>query len=144
MKRYVLGFFLTPDGVILIEKSKPEWQRGKWNGLGGSIEAGESAVNAMVREFGEESAIITRPTEWKELFVLSGGKEGGKVEPWEMTVFTMFAQLHSDLYLPYIGSEGFVTLKDHVPSNTDSTAAWLIPMCIDLYRHEMKLACSNN
>ena len=26
MKRYVLGFYLTPDGAVLIKRVKPDWQ----------------------------------------------------------------------------------------------------------------------
>jgi hypothetical protein len=35
-KRYVLGFmFDQHDNVLLVEKSKPAWQAGKYNGIGG-------------------------------------------------------------------------------------------------------------
>ena len=40
---YVLGFAFSKSGqmVLLIWKNKPEWQRGKMNGIGGKIELGE-------------------------------------------------------------------------------------------------------
>lgn len=61
MTKYVVGFLfnsITPDvgqKVVLIRKNKPDWQRGKLNGVGGKIEPGENAFNAMVREFEEET-----------------------------------------------------------------------------------------
>lgn len=59
MKRYVLGFcFATyTDRVLLIKKNKPEWQKGRLNGIGGKIEEGETPLQAMVREAKEEADI---------------------------------------------------------------------------------------
>lgn len=57
MKEYVLGFLFSYGfgEVVLIRKNKPEWQAGKLNGLGGSIEpADKSPLSAMRREFKEE------------------------------------------------------------------------------------------
>jgi 8-oxo-dGTP diphosphatase len=38
--RYVLGFMFSSDHseVALIRKRKPEWQRGKLNGIGGKCD----------------------------------------------------------------------------------------------------------
>ncbi len=55
MKTYCCGFLLYKDEVALITKAKPEWQKGKLNGVGGSIEKGETPLQAMVREFKEET-----------------------------------------------------------------------------------------
>jgi len=56
----------SPDfnHVVLIEKNKPEWMAGHLNGVGGKVEAGESSVEAMVREFREEAALETTPERW--------------------------------------------------------------------------------
>jgi 8-oxo-dGTP diphosphatase len=70
MVTYVLGFaFLNGDkDVILIEKTKPDWQKGLMNGVGGKLESyDESSLHAMVREFREETGIDTRLTQWKHL-----------------------------------------------------------------------------
>lgn len=57
--RYVVGFCFNPSmtHVALIEKLKPEWQKGKLNGVGGKVEDGETAGHAMVREFYEEAGV---------------------------------------------------------------------------------------
>lgn len=56
--KYVLGFAYTPDNkVLLIKKNKPEWQKGKLNGIGGKIELNETPLEAMNRETLEESGL---------------------------------------------------------------------------------------
>lgn len=74
MKRYVAGFAVSYDEgtVALVRKSHPSWQAGKLNGIGGHIEEGEAPIDAMRREFLEETAIAV--SDWRE-FVLLGGKE---------------------------------------------------------------------
>lgn len=56
---YVVGFLFSESGdqVILIEKRRPEWQAGRYNGVGGKIEPGESAAAAMAREGVEEIGV---------------------------------------------------------------------------------------
>jgi 8-oxo-dGTP diphosphatase len=57
MKRYVVGFCFdyNHENVLLIRKNRPDWQVGRFNGLGGKIEKGESPLAAMGREFVEET-----------------------------------------------------------------------------------------
>ena len=56
---YVVGFLFGDQGinVALIHKTKPAWQFGKLNGIGGKIEPGETAAQAMTREFREEAGV---------------------------------------------------------------------------------------
>ena len=63
--RYVVGllFNATLDRVVLIRKLRPDWQRGKLNGVGGRINEGESAGDAMTREFKEEANVWV--TDWR-------------------------------------------------------------------------------
>jgi len=73
MKRYVLGFvFDMKDRVLLVEKNRPDWQVGFLNGLGGHVEHGESPLQAMAREGGEETAGKLARTEWKPYGRLRG------------------------------------------------------------------------
>jgi len=57
--KYCLGFMYSAGrgSVLLIEKKRPSWQAGLWNGVGGHIKKGESADEAMVREFEEETGV---------------------------------------------------------------------------------------
>ena len=72
MKNYVLGFAFNDCHVLLIEKKRPKWQNGLYNGLGGHIEEGEQPVAAMVREFEEECGIITNESEWEQFAIMKG------------------------------------------------------------------------
>lgn len=64
---YVCGFLFHPDreAVVLIEKQKPEWQKGKLNGVGGKMETWESPASAMAREFKEEAGAMVPAERWK-------------------------------------------------------------------------------
>lgn len=60
MINYVLGFAFSRDAkeVVLIEKSHPDWQKGKFNGVGGKIDSEDkSPMDAMYREFKEETGV---------------------------------------------------------------------------------------
>ena len=66
-QQYVLGFALSGDGnaVLLIKKTKPSWQAGKLNGVGGKVEESDWSIeSAMAREFEEETGIQTDPGRW--------------------------------------------------------------------------------
>ena len=69
MIRYVLGFMFSYDlkQVVMIEKQKgPSELIGKWNGIGGKIEESDRwYIDAMVREFEEETSVITEDEAWK-------------------------------------------------------------------------------
>lgn len=74
MIQYVCGFYFSEDlkQVVLIRKLKPEWQKGKLNGVGGKIEDNEHGKAAMIREFKEETG--KEVTQWT-LFYSTGDSE---------------------------------------------------------------------
>ncbi len=67
MHHFCLGFVFGPDNaqVALIEKKKPDWQAGLLNGIGGSVEEGETAIAAQVREFEEETGALILAHDWR-------------------------------------------------------------------------------
>jgi 8-oxo-dGTP diphosphatase len=71
---YVVGFLFSHDRrwVTLIKKTRPEWQAGKYNGVGGKVEVDEAINDAMVREFYEETGVKTKYREWEEFALLRG------------------------------------------------------------------------
>lgn len=75
---YVLGFLFSRDydngSVALISKTHPDWQAGKLNGIGGSINEGETPHQAMIREFHEEAGLLT--CNWYNFAILSGHMNG--------------------------------------------------------------------
>ena len=66
MKRFTLGIaFDTEENIVLIKKTKPEWQAGKFNFVGGKIEKGEKPVDCISREFREETSVDIPPEKWR-------------------------------------------------------------------------------
>lgn len=64
---YVVGFAFNKEKtqVLLIKKTKPVWQNGLLNGIGGKIENYDiTPYHAMTREFIEECNIKTTEEEW--------------------------------------------------------------------------------
>lgn len=80
MKEWCLGFVILPGHVVLLKKSRT-LHVGLWNGLGGKIEDGESAIEAMRREAKEESGLELN---WKHVGYLRGDKDG---DPWRVFVY---------------------------------------------------------
>jgi 8-oxo-dGTP diphosphatase len=74
MKKYVLGFAFDwkRENIVLIEKQKPDWQKGKLNGVGGKLETTDSSIHdAMVREFFEETGVLTQKQDWTHYATMS-------------------------------------------------------------------------
>lgn len=61
---YVLGFLFSNFDVALIKKTHPEYQKGKLNGIGGKIEPRETPLEAMEREFFEETGFKLSAGAW--------------------------------------------------------------------------------
>lgn len=58
MKHYCLGFVFNRDPTsVLMIKKKRSLYTGRWNGVGGEIEHGETPTQAMRRECNEESGL---------------------------------------------------------------------------------------
>lgn len=72
-KLYVVGFAFdtAKTRVALIRKNRPTWQAGRLNGIGGKIEEGETPLDAMSREFQEETG-YPYPIWWESFCVYSG------------------------------------------------------------------------
>jgi len=124
-KRYVCGFMFDPRGeaVVLIEKTRPQWQRGLLNGLGGEIEGRETPLQAMVREFFEETGVETTTTDWRVLATLEG-------PGYHVTFF----HTHSDQYRQVSGrTDESVTIQfaKALPRNVVPDLNWLIPLALD-------------
>jgi len=63
--QYVAGFAMNPNGyVVLVEKTHPPYLTGKLNAVGGKIEEDETPLEAMQREFHEETGVLVLP--WRK------------------------------------------------------------------------------
>lgn len=117
---------INVPGVALIQKNRPDWQLGKLNGIGGHVEVGERDVDAMVREFREESGALTDHNDWTWFATMDG-------DHWEVQCyFTHNVDLHAlrtmtdePIQIVSVDSvaSGVAPIVDHV--------AWLIPLALD-------------
>ena len=125
MKMYVCGFYVNNERVALIRKTKPEWQKGRLNGVGGKIEEGETPAQAMAREFMEETGHLTYPQDWFPTVILSGSG-------WRVYFFAVRAGYFD--YNPEFGDSGetceWHPLSD-LPPETMPNLRWLIPLSFD-------------
>lgn len=64
---YVVGFLFNMDftEVLLIRKNRPDWQKGKLNGIGGHVDPPEVYKHAMKREFMEETGLNIHMDKWR-------------------------------------------------------------------------------
>ncbi len=65
MKLATLCYVVDGDKTLMLYRNKKEndYHEGKWNGLGGKFEAGESPEDCAVREIYEESGLtVNNPT----------------------------------------------------------------------------------
>jgi 8-oxo-dGTP diphosphatase len=58
--------------IPLLRRTKPDWQAGKLNGVGGHIEANETPDDCMVREWHEETG--DDHADWRKFATLIDGK----------------------------------------------------------------------
>lgn len=127
--KYTLGFMFDPAArtVVLIRKNKPAWQRGLLNGVGGKVEFGETPIAAIVREFQEETGVLTKQADWRE-FALLRGK--GFVVACYITISNRLAQCESRTSEPIVL---FDLDKDFRCRDAKmvNNLLWLIPLAWD-------------
>lgn len=80
--RRTLLFFIKEDQILLAMKMRG-FGAGKWNGVGGKIEPGESIEDAMVRESIEE--VSMKPLSWQKVAELDFVQDA-TTDPWHMFV----------------------------------------------------------
>lgn len=127
MKSYVVGlcFNESKSLVYLVLKAHgPSAVVGKWNGIGGGIESGETPMDAMVREWQEEVKAIL-PYRWRYFLKLH------HPEVWEVYFFETTASINdvpkgiNDVgeLMSWRGATG---LNEVVPN-----LRWIVPMALD-------------
>ena len=133
--RATLGFVFDPlfQQVVLIQKNRPEWQKGDINGLGGKCEGTETFTHCIAREVKEEAGIWIPSQNWRKHAQL-------KWENWNVTVFA--AVFVGDLKQVQSVTDEVVAWYSvlALPSSVKKNLPWLIPMGIDaLKNNELKL-----
>ena len=135
MKEYVVGFMFSKDGrdVALIRKNRPEWQAGKFNGVGGKIEpTDESPVAAMSREFYEETGVNVLRQNWNHFITMTGETDAaitGEKQPFKIYFFRTFSNL-----IQHAGTvtdeQIYVLPADDLPKSVVPNLKFLVPMAL--------------
>lgn len=134
MRKYVVGFLFSPDknNIVLIEKKRPAWQKGFYNGIGGHCLPNEDPLDAIVREFEEETGLGTNYQDWNliaigteivsgdEIHFFSGSNEG--YEFVETTTDELIVRLTVNQILNRNNIENKYLIKN---------LNWLIPLALD-------------
>jgi 8-oxo-dGTP diphosphatase len=128
-QEYVCGFLFSRDRgrVLLIRKRRPAWQAGKLNGLGGKIEPGETALDAMRREFREEAGVDL--AEWQHVLSLSGADDAGSGRGWAGHFFRAFGDVDAARAITDEQLETHSTAL--LPHDTIPNLRWIIPLMLD-------------
>lgn len=129
---YCLGFAFDYGGNVLLLRKHPgrgpSSVRNRLNGLGGKIRDGESAVNAMVREFREESGIDTTPDVWRPVVQLWFASSGAVVKVFAARLLTLADARPAGEALAVFSSDTLGERPDLAPC-----VPWLVPLCLDAY-----------
>ena len=123
MLRYVLALLFTPDRarLVLVEKTRPAWQAGRVNALGGKLRPGETPSDAARREVGEEAGVDVAA--WDEVL------------EWRdpMYVMTVVRAFDAAALNARTAEDQRVFLSgvDPLPPNVIDNLRWLVPLALD-------------
>jgi 8-oxo-dGTP diphosphatase len=121
MTDYIIGFLFNQAGdeVALIQKNKPEWQKGKLNGIGGKLEEGEEPLQAIDREFTEEAGVSG--LDWKFRFKLSG-------PDFNMHIYSCFSDRMNEVRTMEEEKVGTYLVGAVTLSGAVSNLQWMVPL----------------
>lgn len=121
---YVVGFMFSADAtkLALITKIQPLWQRGRLNGIGGKIAAGERPIEAMVREFREETGVQTTLQDWQLFCTMH-------VDGIFVFCYKAFSELVFDCKTTEEEVVNIYPIAD-LPMNTLPNIHWMLPMAL--------------
>lgn len=129
--KYVAGFAFDSAGsvVALIRKNRPDWQKGKLNGIGGHVEEGETPVAAMAREFREETGVEIGIQDWHRYAHYRG-------EGFELDFFLTFNDAVLNAQSPTDEKVEFVRVATlyHHSWEMVVNVPWLVYMALSLTR----------
>lgn len=131
MKQYVVGFSfdVTATLMVVILKKKPDWQKGKFNGIGGIMEETDKGpFEAMTREYEEETGVFISNEQWDLFARLKGQLKG---EPYELFCFRVWSD--EILKAKTMESEQVFIIPVSAASSMTTTQSCrtLIPMALD-------------
>lgn len=128
---YTLGFIFdhTKTSVLLIHKNRPDWQKGKVNGIGGHIEKGEEPIDSFIREVREETGAELNPTHVHLV---------GYIQSPESLVYVYTTLYAGKKEAAASGTDEKIAwfATTELPPNIMSNLSWLIPLSLDKLHDE--------
>lgn len=122
---YVLALLFTPDGerVVLMRRTRPAWQAGRVNALGGKLIDGETPAEAARREVLEETGVDVPALEWEEFLV------------WEDAMYRMHVVrafcAQAERARTVEDQEVFLAPVSSLPGNVIDNLRWVVPLARD-------------
>ena len=127
---YVAGFMFNHDRskVALIRKNRAAWQKGFLNGIAGKINPNESQIDAMCREFEEETGIKTYYYDWTFLVELVN-----KNPDWSVSFYHFTSKLNLFGHIENKTDENVEIIDvDNIDNEkVIPNLRWLIRLCFD-------------
>ncbi len=120
---YVLALLFTADAreVVLVRKTRPVWQAGRVNALGGKVHEGEHLIDAARREVLEEAGVDVE--QWEEFLVWHDAEYRLRV----VRAFDDAARLSRTAE----DQEVFLADVGGLPLNVIDNLRWIIPLALD-------------
>lgn len=128
MDKYVAGLMFNSDRtkVALIRKTRPDWQKGFLNGIGGKIDGEEHSFDAMTREFEEETGYKTYWYDWWPLVTLKDINN-----QWVVEFYCSAKDILSELKTMTDEKIEIIDVANIDNEKVLSNIPWLIKMCFD-------------
>lgn len=127
MTNYTVGFIFDKNlqHVLLINKLKPAWQKGKLNGVGGKLEEGETPKEGVLREVLEETGIQTKATQLMEV---------GELIEAQAKIYIFTTIIDKDIHKEKSLTQEKVAWHqiDALPQNIIPNLLWQIPFCLNI------------
>ena len=123
MLDYVLALLFTASGreIVLVRKTRPAWQSGRVNALGGKLHNGESLLDAARREVREEAGVdIER---WEEFLVW-------RDHEYRLRAVRAFDDVARQARMAE-DQEVFLADVRALPANVIDNLRWIIPLALD-------------
>ena len=120
---FVLALLFTPDGrqVALMRRTRPAWQAGRVNALGGKVVEDETPADAARREVKEEAGVNV--AEWAEVLVWEDRE-------YRMHVMRAMSE-RASMVRTMEDQEVFLADVAALPDEVIGNVRWLVPFALD-------------
>lgn len=121
---YTLGIIFSEnfEKVLLIKKTKPDWQKGNYNFPGGKLEKEEDIFDCVKREIFEECNINTLKGRWHYI-----GQIINENLEYSVEILTyIYRKIDGKVLSPTEEKNKWFNIN-HLPKNIVSNLSWLVP-----------------